>query len=215
VIKVLIVDDNIILRSGLKTIIQQEQDIKVVGCARNGKEALELCDKLLPDLVLMDIKMPVYDGVEGTKLIKEKHKEIKIIMLTTFDDEEYITKALINGADGYILKDIGDQELINVIKNTAKGFVVVQQSVLRDIRNKYETAIKMKNVRNITIDINLTNREKSIIKLIVDGKKNKEIAKELYLAEGSVRNIISSVLEKLKLQDRTQLAVFAIKNNLV
>ncbi|MCX7920822.1 MAG: response regulator transcription factor [Clostridia bacterium] len=215
-IRVLIVDDSAILRNALKTIVEQDKEIKVVGLASNGKEAVSICESISPDIVLMDIRMPLLNGVEGTKIIKSKNNAIKVLILTTFDDHEYISEAINSGADGYVLKDIRDEDLITAIKSTINGFSILQHSVFKSLkinqsvqnekRNKYEI---------INEEYNLTSREQEIIKLIVDGCSNKEIASCLNIAEGTVRNIISNILLKLDLSDRTQLAVFAIKSNLV
>jgi DNA-binding NarL/FixJ family response regulator len=208
-IKVLIVDDSQILRNGLETIIEQYDDIKVIGTAQNGIEALEHCKKAIPDLILIDIRMPICDGIEGTRIIKEFNNKIKIIILTTFDDNDNISKTLNSGADGYILKDIQDDDLINTIRCTVKGLNIIQNSVFYSIKNQYKS-IQNKSLCNV----HLSEREKSIIKLIVDGRDNREISLELHIAEGTVRNTISNILEKLELRDRTQLAVFAIKNDI-
>lgn len=213
-IKVIIADDSLIVRSGLKDIIEQDNDIEVIGLATNGNETLELCKKNQPDLILMDIKMPVCDGVEGTKLIKDKYSSVKVIIVTTFDDDSYINDALKNGADGYVLKDISDEDLIRTIKNTVNGFSTVPGNIFHNFIVKNLTQNKASSSIASPYSGNLTLREKEIIKLIVDGKDNKEIAKNLYLVEGTVRNIIHSILSKLKLKDRTQLAVFAIKNDI-
>ena len=209
-IKVLIVDDSFIFRSGLETILKQDPEIEVLGNAANGQEAFEFCEKMSPDLVLMDIRMDVCNGVEGVKLIKDKYKSIKVVMLTTFDDNEYIAQALKNGADGYILKGVNDEDLIMTIKSTMKGLSVFEQKVLSNVKDQY---------RNIgghsKIDVNLTEREKQLLQEIVDGKTNKEIASNFGLAEGTIKNMISNLLVKFKLNDRTQLAIFAVKNNLV
>ncbi|MCX7922218.1 MAG: response regulator transcription factor [Clostridia bacterium] len=218
-IKVLIVDDQLILKESLKYIIEQDNDIEVVGCAENGKAALQMCDKFLPDVVLMDIMMPVCDGVEGTKLIKRKHSSIKVIILTTFSDDANISKALENGADGYILKEITPEELVMAIKNVAKGFGIIHKKTynaivrqLNSANNEPEHIIKEEKTK---ANIELTDREIVIIRSIVEGKSNREIAAELYLTEGRVKNIITEILAKLKLKDRIQLVVYAVKNNLV
>lgn len=209
-IKVLIVDDSFIFRSGLETILKQDPEIEVLGNAANGKEAFEFCEQTPPDLVLMDIRMDGCNGVEGVKLIKDKYKSIKVVMLTTFDDNEYIAQALKNGADGYILKGVNDEDLIMTIKSTMKGLSVFEQKVLSNVKDQY---------RNIgghsKIDVALTDREKQLLQEIVDGKTNKEIASNFGLAEGTIKNMISNLLVKFKLNDRTQLAIFAVKNNLV
>jgi DNA-binding NarL/FixJ family response regulator len=212
-IKILIVDDQIILRESLKFVIEQAHDIEIVGCAGDGNEALKLCELCSPDLVLMDIVMPVCDGVEGTRLIKAKYPQIKVIILTTFDDDQNITKAMQNGADGYILKDLEPPELITVIKNTVKGLRVIHQNVFETMVKQFNTTAN--ETTDAKLNINLTEKEISIIKLVVKGKGNREIAETIGLSEGRVKNIITEILSKLELEDRTQLAVFAVKNKLV
>lgn len=213
-IKVLIVDDQLILRESLKFIIEQDSDIKVVGCACNGLEAVEFCKKNPPDVILMDIKMPVCDGIEGTKLIKSQFETVKIMVLTTFNDDENISKALKNGADGYILKDIMPDELILAIRSINKGLNIIHKNALNSVVRQFNANDTVElQARSIKVD--LTDREISIVELIVDGKSNKEIAAVLFITEGTVKNIITGILEKLELKDRTQLAVFAVRNKLV
>lgn len=213
-IRIVIADDQPVIRDGLKFIIEQKKDFKVVGCAGNGIEALKLCDSLQPDIVLMDIVMPVCDGVMGTKLIKSKYPDIKIVILTTFSDEEKIALALKNGASGYVLKDIDSDELLLTINGICKGLSVLHESaynvVLKNITNN-----EIANSPRTEESLKFTKRELDIIRLIVYGKSNKEIASNLYLSEGSTRNMISAILAKAGLKDRTQLAVFAMRNNIV
>lgn len=207
-IKVIIADDVQILRTGLKAVLSQDDSISVVGEAMNGKEAYELSVRLKPDVVLMDMRMPDYDGGCGTRLIKEKLNSVKVLVLTTFDDKETVEKAMASGADGYILKEMDNEQIINSIKAVAGGINVFCDNVFQSI--KKDSAIQQ-NPKSF----DLTEREVDFLRLICDGCDNKEIAAQLFLAEGTVRNGISRLLEKLKLKDRTQLAVFAIKNNIV
>ncbi len=207
-IKVIIADDVQILRSGLKAVLSQDSDIKVVGEASNGKEAYELCIRLHPDVVLMDMRMPDHDGGYGTRKIKDNFSDIKVLVLTTFDDKETVNKAISSGADGYILKEMDNDKIINSIKAVAGGINVFCDNVFRSIKKDVVVQQDAKN-------FGLTERETEFIRLICDGCDNKEIAAKLFLAEGTVRNGISRLLEKLELKDRTQLAVFAIKNNIV
>jgi len=188
---------------------EQSPDIEVIACAGNGMEALLLCEKLAPDLVLMDIAMPDCDGIEGTRLIKEKYNNIKVIILTTFIDEEKISQAIKNGADGYVLKDISTAELITTIKNSFANLRVIHQNVLDMLKNQF------KKEDNDILVYNFTDQEKTIIKMIVNGRNNKEIASVVHLSEGRVRNIVTEILNKLKLESRTQLAVYAIKHKLI
>ncbi len=212
-IKILVADDSAILRNGLKIILEQDKEIEVLGCAENGKEAYEMCKEYNPDIVLMDIRMPVSDGIEGTSLIKSFNENIKVIILTTFDDKSTISKVIEKGADAYVLKDIKDEDLINIIKSAVNGFNIIQGSVYKSIKTVYKPNITAKEKKEFTSII--TKREKEIIKLIVDGFDNKEISQKLFIAEGTLRNSISVILNKLELKDRTQLAVFAIRNDIV
>jgi DNA-binding NarL/FixJ family response regulator len=207
------VDDHVMLRESIKFVIEQDEEIEVIGCAANGMEAFELCQQFLPDLVLMDIVMPVCDGIEGTRLIKTKYPDIKVIILTTFDDDENIVKAMQNGAEGYILKDLEPAELATVIKNTTRGLRVIHQNVFNTIIKQMMPA--MAPAGEFKPGIKLTDKEKIIINWVVKGKSNREIADIVALSEGRVKNIITEILAKLDLEDRTQLAVYAVRNNLV
>ena len=221
-IKVIIADDQLILRESLKFIIEQDDEIEVLDCVGNGYEALKLCEQLDPkNTVLMDIMMPECNGIEGTRLIKDKFKDsIKVFVLTTFNDDENISKAINNGADGYILKDILPVELVLAVKSAAHGFGIFHQSAVKTALGRNKLITNTDQCSDIwqcvekSDVIDLTDREKSIIRLIVDGKNNKEIALELCITEGTVKNVMTVILEKLKLRDRTQLAIYAIKNNL-
>lgn len=203
------------LRESIKFIIEQEEDLKVVGCAKDGMEALELCDSLHPDIVLMDIVMPVCDGIEGTRLIKAKHSKIKIIVLTTFHDDENISRVLKNGADGYVLKDVSPSALRLSIRSVMEGMPIIHQKVFNSVVNRIDEVTVTDITGQKPDDIILSEKEQEIIKLIVQGKSNKDIASAIYLSDGRVRNIISGILDKLDLKDRTQLAVYAVKNRLV
>ena len=211
-IKVLIADDIVILRQGLKAVLELDDGIEVVALAENGKEAYEKCKVYTPDVVLMDMRMPDYDGAYGICAIKQEHPTIKVLVLTTFDDEQTIEKALESGADGYILKEMEDEKVIASVKSVYGGMSVFGEGVYRLMRKQMVrqpesgTVSKMK-----TASVKLTEREKDVIRLVAQGYDNKEISKELFLAEGTVRNQISRLLEKLSLKDRTQLAVYAIK----
>ncbi|MCX7745516.1 MAG: response regulator transcription factor [Clostridia bacterium] len=214
-IRVIIVDDQVILRESLKFIVEQDDEIEVIGLAGDGNEALEMCGKLKPDVVLMDIMMPNCNGVEGTALIKNTYKDIKVLILTTFSDTENISSALKNGADGYVLKDIKPDELILAIKSVAQGLGVIHPNAFNTVVKQFDTpGIKVVNPLN-SIDLGLSSKDIDIIRLIVGGKNNKEIATELFLSEGNIKNSVAAILDKLKLKDRTQLAVFAVKNNIV
>lgn len=206
-IRILLADDVQILRAGLKAVLAGDSELTVVGEASNGKEALEMATRLRPDVVLMDMRMPDFDGSYGTRQIKASFPEIKVLVLTTFDDQETVDRAIAAGADGYILKEMDNEKIVNSVKAVAGGINVFCDNIFRSIKKTVVQASPK--------DFGLTEREIDFIRLICDGADNREIAAKLYLAEGTVRNGISRLLEKLGLKDRTQLAVFAIKNNIV
>lgn len=213
-IRVLIADDIVILRQGLKAVLEKDDELEVVALAENGKEAFEKCGVYQPDVVLMDMRMPDYDGAFGITSIKENYPEIKALVLTTFDDEETIEKAVQSGADGYILKEMADEKVIVSVKSVYAGISVFGSGVYHTMRTQMEQG---KNTNESTIspsEHEFTEREHDILRLVAGGYDNKEIACELFLAEGTVRNQISRLLEKLELKDRTQLAVYAVKHGL-
>ncbi|MBE5942136.1 MAG: response regulator transcription factor [Lachnospiraceae bacterium] len=213
--KILIADDIMILRQGLKAVLEQDSELEVVALAENGKEAFEKCKVYEPDVVLMDMRMPEYDGAYGIAAIKQQLPHVKVLVLTTFDDEETIEKALDSGADGYILKEMEDEKVIASVKSVCSGMSVFGDGVYRVMRNRMEkTANKYQKDEAEQSEYHFTQRELDVIRLVAQGYDNKEIATDLFLAEGTVRNNISRVLEKLSLKDRTQLAVYAVKNGL-
>lgn len=205
--KILVVDDDALIRDSLKILLGLEKDIEVVGTAINGQEAFELVCHKRPDIVLMDIRMPVMDGVLGTKLIKESFKEVKVVILTTFKDDEYIKEAIKNGAEGYILKNQSSDSIVEGLRAVYKGNTVFEKDVVNIITSMFDNK-KKKNPK----DFGLTEREVEILTFLSDGLSNKEIAEKMFLSDGTVRNYITILLEKLQLRDRTQLAVFHLKN---
>lgn len=214
-IRVLIADDIKILRQGLEAILSLDSDIEIVGLAADGDEAYRLAAELHPDVVLMDMRMPVYDGEYGTRKIKEAFPDIKVLILTTFDDDENISKAMSGGADGYLLKETDNATVIGSVKAAASGVAVFGGSAAAAIQRRFSEKNSDSGIYRRQDGVTLTARELDIIRLITDGCDNKEISARLFLAEGTVRNNISRMLEKLGLKDRTQLAVYAVKNNLV
>lgn len=205
--KVLIADDDIMVREGLKLLLEIEEDFEVIATAGNGQEAYELCNNLKPDIILMDIRMPVMDGVLGTKLIKRNFKDIKIVILTTFKDDEYIKEAIKSGAEGYILKNQPADTMIESLRTVYKGNFVFEKDVAESISSMIKDVSK-KDVSNFKI----SPREFEILQLVGEGMSNKEIADKLFISDGTVRNYVTGLLEKLNLRDRTQLAIFYIRN---
>ena len=214
-IKLLLADDQDILTEGLKLILGAEEDIEIVGTANNGKKAYELCRIRKPDLVLMDIQMPEVNGVEATAMIKKDFPQTKIIVLTTFNDDEYIYDALKNGASGYLLKDTSPTDILKAVRTVYKGGALIQSEVAVKVIDKFSQLAKDTVDKHIDPKVELlTDREIEICRLIAEGKNNKEIADKLFLSQGTVKNHITRILIKLDLRDRTQLAIFSIKNEL-
>ncbi len=214
-IKVVIADDQDILKQGLNMILGSEEDIDICGMASDGQEAYEICRKQNPDIVLMDIKMPNVNGVKATKMIKRDFPNIKIIVLTTFNDDEYIYEALKSGASGYFLKDATPEKLSEAIRTVYNGGALMQSDIAVKVIDKFsEMANNNINDKQDDRVKLLTRRERHICNLLAEGKNNKEIAEELFLSEGTVKNHITNILSKVELRDRTQLALFAVKNGL-
>ncbi|WP_432407651.1 response regulator transcription factor [Wukongibacter sp. M2B1] len=210
-IKVMIVDDQGLIRDGLKMILSLSEDIEVIEEAINGKNAVEKLDRIEPDIILMDIRMPEMDGVEATKIIKERYPRTKIIILTTFNEDEYIFEGLKNGADGYILKDVRSNELIRAIKEVYKGNVLLQPEIASKVVkafNSMNKGIGESDNEELEYLKGLTKREIEISELVAEGKSNKEISKGLFITEGTVKNHLTRILSKLELRDRTQLALY-------
>lgn len=212
-IKILIADDIMILRQGLKAVLEQDAGLQVVALAENGREAFEKCRVFQPDVVLMDMRMPDYDGEYGIRAIKEQCPEIRVLVLTTFDDEETIRKAVSGGADGYILKELEDAKVIASVRSVYAGMSVFGGSVYQVMKKQMDRP-STASVTASEAEPAFTPRESDVIRLVAQGYDNREIAGELFLAEGTVRNLVSRLLEKLELKDRTQLAVYAVKHGL-
>jgi DNA-binding NarL/FixJ family response regulator len=213
-IKVMLVDDEKLVRTGMNMILSTYEDIEVISTAANGEEALMECRKGKPDVILMDVRMPKCDGVLGTKLIKKEFENIKILILTTFNDVEYIHEALKYGASGYLLKDTDYDLIYEGIKGCLKGNVVINPEVASKILNENINYNKKSNLEDIKSNNGLNDKEINIIREVANGLSNKEIAESLFLSEGTIKNNISSILQKLSLRDRTQLTIFAFKNNI-
>lgn len=215
-IKVLIADDQDLIRESLKIVLDMNGDMQVVGLAENGNKVLEFVKKNVPDVILMDIRMPEVDGVLCTKTVKEKYPDVKIIILTTFDDDDYVYHALKYGASGYLLKGCSVQELTSAIHTVVSGGSILNKNVTAKVVKLFNQMAQT----NISIEVDadgveeLTQTEKKIANLVGSGLSNKEIAKKLFLSEGTVRNGLSSVLSKLNLRDRTQLAIWVVQNGL-
>ena len=214
-IKVLIADDQELIRESLKLVLNGELDIDVIGTAKNGGEVLELVKKNKPDVILMDVRMPIIDGVQCTKIIKQTRPQIKIIILTTFDDDKYLSDAIKFGAQGYLLKGESIKDIISAIRQTFEGNFALSQQALQMLVKIYSDLANTKSKAHAEQEIvyeGISKTEMKIIQEISKGKSNKEISLELYLSEGTVRNYLSGILGKLDLRDRTQLAIWAMQH---
>lgn len=207
--RVLLVEDQAIVRQGLKVILEQDEKIKVTHEAANGLEALEMVKAHPFDLIMMDVRMPQMNGIEATTMIRKQFPSIKILILTTFNDDEYAYQALKVGASAFLLKTAEPNKLIEAVHSAMKGGLTLHDEVAAKVMPRL-----LQKADKPTPDIDLTEREMMIIKLVGEGKTNKEIASELYLSVGTVKNHITNILQKIDLRDRTQLAIYAVKHDI-
>jgi DNA-binding NarL/FixJ family response regulator len=208
-IKVLIVDDQHLIRQGLRTLLELEPDLEIIGEAENGQVALELIEQLQPDVVLMDMRMPIMDGVAATKKIHQHFAKVKVLVLTTFDDNEYVTAALQHGAMGYLLKDTPAEELAVAIRAVYKGYTQLGPGIVKKLLTQFPANSVNQETQPPANLTELTPREKEVLRLIASGANNREIAQQLYISEGTVKNHVTNILNRLNLRDRTQAAIFA------
>ncbi len=210
-IQVIIADDQVLLRESIGYILNNDEEIHVVGMAESGDEAIQKCEYKRPDIVLMDIEMPGTDGVEATKYIKDRWPEIKVIILTTFENPDNIMESFVAKADGYIVKNITHKDLVLTIKCVYSGLTVIHKSVKDIMIDRFKGIVDYK--MNY-IDI-LSKKEIEIVRLIAKGNSNKEIAATLNYSEGTIKNNVSKILEKLDMSDRMQIAIFAMENGMI
>jgi DNA-binding NarL/FixJ family response regulator len=213
-VRVLIVDDQPLLRTGFRMILDAEPDIEVVGEAADGRSGVEAAARLNPDVVLMDIRMPVMDGVEATGLLTRGDRPLRVVVLTTFDLDEYIVEALRNGASGFLLKDAPAEDLVNAIRVVADGGALLAPSVTRRLLDTFAHRLPRGGESSAAVS-DLTERELEVLGLLAAGRSNAEIAAELVVSETTVKTHVSRVLMKLDLRDRVQAVVFAYENGIV
>lgn len=217
-IKVMIVDDQELIRESLQVMLELDESIEIVASVKNGQEALEHYKTLEPHVILMDVRMPIMDGVLATREIKRLNREVKIIILTTFNEDEYIFNAIKEGANGYLLKDISAEKLRETIKSVYNGGSPLTPEVSTKLLNRFAEMARSFDEKSAGPKIKpdlFSERELDIIRLVAKGLSNKEIGDTLYISEGTVRNHISNILAKVDLKDRTQLAVFAYENRII
>lgn len=215
-IKVMIADDQELIRESLKIVLSTHEDIDVVGTASDGFEVLKCLESNVVDVILMDIRMPGMDGVMATKEVKSKYPDTKIIILTTFDDGDFVFSALRYGASGYLLKGVSMDELYKAVVTVNTGGAMINPDIATKVFSMFS---KMQNNYTIKVDEKdvetLSKPEWKVIQHVGYGLSNKEIAQKLFLSEGTVRNYLSSILSKLNLRDRTQLAIWAVESGLL
>lgn len=210
-IKILICDDQDIVCDGLKVILSSDPEIQVVGIAYDGLDALAKVPLVQPDLVLMDLKMPRMNGVEATQQLHQRYPAIRVLVLTTYDADEWVFDAIRSGAAGYLLKDTSREELITAVKGTMRG----QTHVAPEVAGKLFNFVQGQPAPTTLMLDQLNDREKELLQLIGRGLNNAEIAEQLHLSHGTVRNYVSTLLEKLNLTDRTQAALLALRSRLI
>lgn len=208
-ITVLLVDDQGLIRQGLKALLELEPDLEIVGEAENGEIAIYLVEKLQPNVVLMDIRMPIMDGVAATKEIQKRFPTTKVLVLTTFDDDQYVKAALQNGAMGYLLKDTPSEELAVAIRAVDKGYSQLGPGIVKKLLTQFPSTEPKPTPSIPTSLTELTPREKEVLRLIATGASNREIAHKLFISEGTVKNHVTNILSRLNLRDRTQAAILA------
>ena len=214
-IGILLVDDQPLFREGLRTLLSVHPDFEVVGEAGNGEEAIRLVRSLLPSVVLMDLQMPVLDGVAATRSLHEEQPDCRVIVLTTFDDDEMVFDGLRAGAVGYLLKDAPSEKLAEAIRVAARGETFLQPSVAAKVVAEFARLTRKPLRSSNSVIEPLSERELEILRLITQGASNREIAGKLFLAEGTVKNHVTNILGKLEVRDRTQAALKAKENGLI
>ena len=209
--RIIIVDDHEIVRFGLKSLLDQHPEYDVIAEASNAKEALQQVNSYHPDIVLMDIRLPGKSGIDACEEIKSKYPDIKVIMLTSFAEDEMLFSAIKAGASGYVLKQINLDDLVRSIESVARGEAALDPAVTQRVFQEVRKAVKDEEAAAFS---NLSQQEKMVLKLVAEGKTNREIAQALFLGEGTVRNYVSSILSKLGVSNRAEAAAYAVEHNL-
>lgn len=214
-IKLLLVDDQVLFREGLRTLLELQPDFEVVGEASQGEEALRLAVNLNPQVVLMDLRMPVMDGVTATRRLKDSLPQCKVIVLTTFDDDEDVFEGLRSGAVGYLLKDVSSEKLYEAIRSAARGEYFLLPSITAKVMAEFSRMVRPSKMNDNDLAIKLSSRELEVLRLVATGASNKEIADTLVIAEGTVKNHLTSILSKLEARDRMQAVLKAREIGLI
>jgi DNA-binding NarL/FixJ family response regulator len=231
-VRVLVVDDQQLMREGIASLLRIQDGIEIIGTAANGQEALDQALRMKPDVILMDVRMPVMDGVMATEQVRRQLPDCKILMLTTFDDEEFVIEALRVGASGYLLKDIPARDLAQAVQAVHRGIYQLDPAVMSRVMASLTGLKRAESRASVPVTANsstegaasapnslknagLTDREVEVLRLIAQGATNREIAEQLVISEGTVKNHISNILSRLGLRDRTQAAIYAREQSLL
>lgn len=209
--RIVLVDDHEVVRLGLKSLLEQGSRFEVVGEASNAKEAIEITGKLHPDIVLMDIRLPGISGIDACEEITQTYPDIKVVMLTSYAEDDMLFSAIRAGASGYLLKQISSEDLIRSLESVARGDALLDPLVTQRVFQEVRRAVKEEEASAFAI---LSQQEKHVLILVSEGKTNREIAKSLFLGEGTVRNYVSSILSKLGTSNRAEAAAYAVEHNL-
>ncbi|NMC85358.1 MAG: response regulator transcription factor [Anaerolineaceae bacterium] len=210
-LRLVLVDDHEVVRLGLKTLLERHPQFEVIGEAGNAKEAVDLVGKIQPDVVLMDIRLPGTSGIEACETIIQKNPEVKVIMMTSYAEDEMLFSAIRAGASGYVLKQIGGDDLIKAIESVGRGEALLDPAVTQRVIQEVRRAVKEEEASAFS---NLSQQEKHVLLSVAEGRTNREIAKSLFLGEGTVRNYVSSILSKLGVSNRAEAAAYAVEHNL-
>jgi len=214
-IRVVIVDDHALFRRGLDLVLSEEPDIKVVGEAADGIEAVHRAEEIAPDVVVMDVRMPRSTGIEAARRIRERLPDTKVIMLTVSDSEEDLYAAVKAGASGYLLKEISIEELADAVRAVARGHSLISPSMASKLLSEFNALVQQAEERQRSLLPSLTDRELDVLKLVAKGLSNREISEELYISENTVKNHVRNILEKLHLHSRMEAVVYAMREKLL
>jgi two-component system NarL family response regulator len=214
-IRVLIVDDHALFRRGIAMVLEQEKDFELVGEAGDGSEAVQIATEKMPDVVLMDVRMPKRSGIEATQAIKEISPHTKMLILTVSDEEADLYDAIKAGASGYLLKEVAIEEVVSAIRSVHGGQSMISPSMASKLLTEFASMVKKTDEKPATSQPRLTDREMEVLRLVAKGRNNRDIAKELFISENTVKNHIRNILEKLHLHSRMQAVVYAVREKLL
>ncbi len=214
-LRVLIADDHALFRRGLEMVLESEPDIEVVGEAHDGDEAVERATELMPDVILMDVRMPRRSGIEATQKIKEQLPHVKILVLTNSDEEADLYDSIKAGASGYLLKEISSEEVADSIRSVVQGHSRISPAMASKLLSEFQAMTKRESDRQPLVPPRLTDRELEVLSLVAKGKGNRDIAAELFISENTVKNHIRNILEKLQLHSRMEAVIYAVREKLL